>query len=402
MNKSWGSLCQQARQNGADLSKIGRMFNLDGSGRELDVSSSPLSSSCPVQGSSPLDKLQAFSANGLADQIAEQMANDTFVLSGIAISGQMTTLYGGPNMGKTLLSMWLLRDAIQAGIVEPKNIYYANCDDNYRGSLIKLEIAESIGFNMLVPDLNGFTAKQLPDLMVGLISSGQAKGITLILDTLKKFTDLMDKRVSTEFTNIARRFVAAGGTVISLAHVNKHKNVEGKSIHAGTTDIKDDSDCVYIIDLVDKADSPNGEVRTVELRNDKCRGDNDPSVVFQFTRDQGGGYEELLDSVRRLTPSAVGSLKKAAVQQQRKREQSDLIEAIKRHISTGTHTKTTLIKLVDQDTTIGRRKIARCLSEWERPQAIGGLWQVQSGANNAKFYVLHGTGLTGSGGANEA
>lgn len=394
MNKSWGALCQQARQNGADLSKIGRMFNSDGSQRDPKALATACIQPLSEQGTSPLDKLRALSANGLAQEISQQMENDTFVFPGIAISGQMTTLYGGPNLGKTLISMWLLRDAIQSELVEPQKIYYANCDDNYRGALAKLEIAESIGFNMLVPDLNGFTTEQLQELMVGLIRSGQAKGITFVLDTLKKFTDLMDKRVSSGFTKIARRFVAAGGTVICLAHVNKHKNAEGKSIHAGTTDIKDDSDCVYIIDLINKDETPIGEERTVELRNDKCRGDNDPSVVFQFTRNQGADYEDLLNSVRRITPIAADNVKRKAVQQQRQREQSDLIEAIKWHIAKGSHTQTTLIKLVDRDTGVGRRRVERCLKEWARPQGSGGLWQIQSGSNNAKVYVLHGAGLT--------
>ena len=34
----------------------------------------------------------------------------------------------------------------------------------------------------------------------------------------KKFTDLMDKRMSTDFGIIARGFVSAGGTLIALAH----------------------------------------------------------------------------------------------------------------------------------------------------------------------------------------
>lgn len=39
-------------------------------------------------------------------------------------------------------------------------------------------------------------------------------------------------------------FTSSGGTIIGYAHVNKAKNDDGNSIHAGTTDIIDDGDCV--------------------------------------------------------------------------------------------------------------------------------------------------------------
>jgi len=40
----------------------------------------------------------------------------------------------------------------------------------------------------------------------------------------------MDKRVASQFgSNIARGFVAAGGTLIALAHRNKNKGADGAS-----------------------------------------------------------------------------------------------------------------------------------------------------------------------------
>ena len=55
----------------------------------------------------------------------------------------------------------------------------------------------------------------------------------IILDTLKKFTDLMNKKASSEFGKLARTFVGAGGTIIALAHTNKNKDEEGKGVTGG-------------------------------------------------------------------------------------------------------------------------------------------------------------------------
>jgi hypothetical protein len=47
-----------------------------------------------------------------------------------------------------------------------------------------------------------------------LVQSGEAKGTIFILDTLKKFTNLMDKTLASEFGNTARSYVTAGGTFV--------------------------------------------------------------------------------------------------------------------------------------------------------------------------------------------
>lgn len=77
-----------------------------------------------------------------------------------------------------------------------------------------------------------------------------ASGTAVIPDTLKKFTDLIDKKLTSQFGVIARGFLFAEGTLISLTHTNKHVGVDGKKILPGTSDICDDSDCVFVIDTI--------------------------------------------------------------------------------------------------------------------------------------------------------
>jgi len=181
--------------------------------------------------------------NGNSTKMEEQMLEDTYVLMLIAILGQHTAIYAGPNFGKTLIVLWLIIEAINNGNFKPSNLLYINADDNYKGLTQKLKIAEKHGLLMTAPGYNNFQAIHLTKMLREYVIHDEANGKIVILDTLKKFTDLMDKKAGSDFGNVAREFTGKGGTIISLAHVNKKKDSDGKSVMAGTTDISDDADC---------------------------------------------------------------------------------------------------------------------------------------------------------------
>ena len=198
-------------------------------------------------GPSPIEQLNKYSLTGQSARLRRQMLVDKFVLNKIAILGQWTTIYGAPNSGKTLLTKWLLREALLSDEIDGESVYYINADDNYRGLVDKIELAEAWGMHVIAPHHNGFDIAQIAALMSEMGQGGTARGAVFILDTLKKFTDLMDKRAASEFGQVARGFVSAGGTLIALAHTNKHPDAEGKRVYSGTSDIVDDSDCCFVI-----------------------------------------------------------------------------------------------------------------------------------------------------------
>ena len=82
-----------------------------------------------------------------------------------------------------------------------------------------------------------FIVSKVLELIFSMADNANALGAVLILDTLKKFTDLMDKRTASQFGVAARGFISAGGTLIALAHTNKHVGTDGKAIYSGTSDI---------------------------------------------------------------------------------------------------------------------------------------------------------------------
>ena len=202
------------------------------------------------QEQSALQQLNQYSLTGQSAKLRQQMLADQFVLKNIAIMGQWTTIYGAPNSGKTLITNWLLREALMSDAIDGERVYYINADDNYRGLVEKIELAEDWGMHMIAPHHNKFAVNQIPELLTELGNDGGARGAVVVLDTLKKFTDLMDKRAASQFGIAARGFVSAGGTLIALAHTNKHVGADGKSIYSGTSDIVDDSDCCFIIEKI--------------------------------------------------------------------------------------------------------------------------------------------------------
>ena len=197
-----------------------------------------------------LSKLHGFSITGNSKEMRQQMLDDTFVLKDIAILGQWTTIYAALTpVNPTFIVV--TKEALEDIRIDGHYVFYVNADDNFKGIVEKTELAEKWGFHMLAPNHNGFNSIQITSLMSDLAETGHAKGVVIILDTLKKFTDLMQKQEATQFGIISRGFVSAGGTLICLAHTNKHKSADGKPIYGGTSDIKDDSDCVFIIDKTD-------------------------------------------------------------------------------------------------------------------------------------------------------
>lgn len=252
----------------------------------------------------PLGVLNSFSLNGSSEQMKKQMLDDVFVLGRVALLGQATVLYAEPNTGKTLLTVWMLIEQIKKGDLKSSDVYYINADDNYRGLVQKLAYAEKYDFHMLAPSHKGMTVGTVAGLMHDLAKHDQASGKVFILDTLKKFADIMDKASQREFNLTMREFTSKGGTVIMLAHTNKNRSGDGELVHAGTSDMKDDSDCVYIIESISEV---HGR-RTIKFMNDKARGDVAKECSFSYSTTEGNSYDDVLNSIKEESKDSLESI----------------------------------------------------------------------------------------------
>ena len=223
--------------------------------------------------------------------------------------------------------------------------------------------------------------------MVDLVSSNEARGVVLILDTLKKFTDLMQKREATDFGIISRSFVSAGGTLICLAHTNKHKSPEGKSVYSGTSDIRDDSDCAYIIDKIEG--KMFGDEVAVEFVKDKSRGDVVDRISFSYRKHPGQSYAELLDTVKRIDSQKLSQMKEVAKVNQQAKDDSEIIDAVRDAIKGGVKSKSAIIKKVADETGISHSKIRRVMAARTGTlYSSGHRWIFNKGAHNKQEYEL--------------
>ena len=190
----------------------------------------------------------------------------------------------------------------------------------------------------------------------------------------------MDKKTSSEFGKVAREFVSAGGSLICLAHVYKHKGVDGKSIHAGTSDIKDDSDCTYIIERIGLTEGFCSKTYTVEYTSDKTRGDVAHKVLFEYTKEEGAGYINLFDSVKRLEGDAVKVVHRAAEDVSERKADAEMIQSIENAIRQGSGSKSGIQKAVGHS----RRKVDSILEKY-----TDRLWNKSIGKHNKSEYTLN-------------
>jgi len=334
---------------------------------------------------SALEQLSAYAMNGRSAQMRQQMLDDKYVLDRIAILGQWTTLYAAPNGGKTLLTLWMLIQQVKSGEIDGSKIYYVNADDHYKGSVEKLELLEPHKINVLIPNQNNFDTDKLTRLIGQLTKDNEAMGQVIILDTLKKFTDLMDKQAATAFGKLARTFVGAGGTIIALAHTNKNKDEEGKGVAGGTSDIMDDCDCAFLIE--GRGPDGHNQYRAI-FDNRKARGDVAQKVAFQYSKLDGCTYEQLLNSIVRLGKKEAKAADKENQLRKDIRVDKTTVDAILEALGDGELSTQAILSHVTEETPIGRRPAKNALIKWTgEDYDQGHRWTFRRGEKNEKLYT---------------
>ncbi len=331
--------------------------------------------------------LKHFSIRGKSKQMHEQMLKDVFVLGRLALLGQVTHFYAAPGSGKTLITMWLLAGAIESGAINAGNVFYINCDDNHKGLTIKTELAEQLGFEMLAPGYEGFNVKDFAKYIQAMIDDDSARGIILILDTVKKFTTLMSKTEGAAFGTVLREFSMKGGTVIGLAHVNKHPGPDGKPIYEGTADLRNDADCTYILDV----GAVDDEFRTVIFTNDKNRGDVAAEASYRYLFKPSVPWIKKYESIRTLGEDQVARIKAQKATDEKLALNADAIDAVIAVLAPGPLNKGELMKRAANESGIGTRRIHRAIKahcgEWNQ---YGQFWtERKTDENNAYQYSLN-------------
>jgi hypothetical protein len=243
----------------------------------------------------------------------------------------------------------------------------------------KLELAESWGFHMIVPGYKDFSVKQLPHIITELREKDLAGESVIILDTVKKFTTPMDKVKVSAFNEVIRPYIAQGGTVIGLAHTNKNRDLAGKSVYGGTSDLVDDADCAYIVDVT--ATDDQAKMRTVEFVRIKGRGGVVNKAAYRYSFADHLSYTGLLATVEEVDPETLQAVKNA---DQVKSDQP-IIEAIKSCILGGITLKMDIIRDVAASTGVSQSQVKKALELYTGNNSH---WNFTKGARGAMNYSL--------------
>lgn len=281
----------------------------------------------PLLSKNPFEK---YTNRGRGSQLAERAMRKAGLFGKVGSTGEATVWYGKHGTGKTLIMLALLIQAIVDEKIDPSKVFYFNMDDSSQGVAEKVAILEEYGVHVIVPGEQGFKASLFRDELGALIDSDHANGTVIIADTLKKLVSLMDKSKASNFADQIRQFVMKGGTFLGLAHTNKHLSADGKPVYGGTSDIVDDFDRSYLLEIVS-----DGKKRVINFVCNKSRGGADECVAYEYDTDRDATYEERVLSVRHLETDEYDDLKA----DYKKRTDAEMINAIKQCIRDGSNTK---------------------------------------------------------------
>lgn len=326
--------------------------------------------------------LLQYSVRGSAEEFAARAVAATPLLGHVCLSGQATVWYAPPNAGKTLIGLHLALEAVAQRRIDPANVYYINADDSSEGLATKLQLTDDAGIHTLVPGQRGFKAGDLAKTLLHAAKEQQAQGVLVIIDTIKKFVSLMDKKDVAAFAEACRQFVLAGGTVLAFGHTAKNGNADGKLRYAGVTDLLDDFDAAFIVTPVE--DQGDGFVRIIEFTNKKRRGNSPDRVAYAYASDPSISYEERLVSVRQVDDNEYAGF----VAQARHVSDAEAIEAIASSIKAGFVKKMDLAREAARRSGLSKRTVLRMIERYTGTDPKHHNWTFQVKDRGAKVYAL--------------
>ena len=215
----------------------------------------------------------------VTEEIVKNIADAKFAWRRLIPEGHMIAICSKANGGKTTLMVHIAGDMAKDGY----RVIYINADASASDIKEYKHHAMEYGYTLINPDLtNGTADKVIEELRFASTSQSDCSKVVIVLDTLKKFGDMMNKAKSKHFNSLLRTLTAKGITVICLAHTNKHDDKDGKPIFEGTGDLRNDFDeLIYLIPIR----NPDGTT-TVSTLKDKTRADiRDESFVITADRE---------------------------------------------------------------------------------------------------------------------
>jgi hypothetical protein len=303
-----------------------------------------------------IESRQVLSKFAVKREHIQHLESQRFVFDNLIYEGQITVICAEPNGGKTTVMNWVCG---QVG--EGYQVSYLNEDCSGAELKAYQEYAEVRGFEFCNLDILGVTPEEF---ITDIESLTSLKGHIFVLDTLKKFVDVMNKTKVSQFYSRLRRLCNKGATFVLLAHTTKHKDAEGLPKFDGVGDVMNDCDTlIYFLPI--KHDDGSMTVSTLPA---KTRGLMEP-LTFTISKNREVSLTDYVDTL------------------EHSRRQADLnaIETITAAISSGCSNQSEILKF-SVNRGVGKRVVLRVLAAYE--EGAQPLWKKARGPNNACQYTL--------------
>ena len=215
----------------------------------------------------------------VTEEITKNISEAKLAYAPFIPQGHLIAICSRAGAGKTTLMINIAGEMAKDGY----RVLYINADAGASDIKDYYHHAVEHNYTLINPDLtNGTADKVVDELRQIAISEGDLSKVVIVLDTLKKFGDLMNKSKAKEFNSLLRSLTTKGITVICLAHTNKYEDKDGKPIFEGTGDLRNDFDeLIYLMPVT----NPDGSI-TVSTKIDKSRAEiTDMSFIINAHRE---------------------------------------------------------------------------------------------------------------------
>jgi hypothetical protein len=276
----------------------------------------------------------------LLDSHVQEMQDAVFIVDNMIVRGHIVAFVAPANSGKTALLIHFSEQITQAGC----NLFYINCDASPSDLKRHFEHAKNHNYKLIAPD--AIPGKSPRDVLLEfreyLESGTDLSNVVIVLDTLKKFVDVIEKRAAKELYSLLRSLTVRGCTVVLLGHCNKHLDKDNRTIFEGTADLRNDLDeLIYLDAQKDEAKS----LLRITTRPDKVRADIKPRSFLIHLPDR---EVEELDQPIRIVP----------------RSEEEILDLATEGVFLGKVSQKDLVEFIGQRVTsdVGEKRIKKTLA----------------------------------------
>lgn len=261
----------------------------------------------------------------LTDDVVAKFSDAEFIVQDMIVRGHLTSIVAPGNAGKTTIFIYFCEQFVQKGF----DVLYVNVDASPGDLKRHFQHAKKYGYKIIAPDaIQGKSATDvLKYLEKAKNSDMDMSKIIIILDTLKKFVDIIEKKALKSLLQTLRSLTVKGATIIMLGHTNKHPDKDKKLIFEGTGDLRNDVDEMIYLDSIKDL---GGKSISITARPDKMRAPLKPKSFKISLPDR---EVEECDIVIKLLPYMDQKVAELAVLGIKNgyQSQKDLVEFINNH-----------------------------------------------------------------------